>query len=453
MSFMTTSFDVSLETFAELLTRSRVMDAAAVARVIAQLRGSPSGVKTPPPPLTARGLAEALIRSGDLTHFQAEKLLRGRWQGLAVGPYRILAPLGRGGMGTVYLARDSRLAEELGDNVLVALKILPPRIAQEERMLARFQREILLGQRISHPNVVRLIAGGKADGVHYIAMEYIAGKTLQWLVNRNGRRGVGETARIFIDVAEGLAYLHSQGIIHRDLKPGNIIVTPEKRGKILDLGLAVVPGEPIPDDPRVLGGKGYILGTMDYIAPEQARNALDVSPQSDLYALGCSIYFALSGTPPFPGGTSLEKIRRQRNIPPPPLEDMNSQVPSRMTRLVERLMAKNPVDRLSSALEVRDRLLPLASPLSQQKIRSIYDVVVEVDSPEANPELWVEEADSVTELSIESLTAPRQDSRKLTDHLEEESYPLPPIIRWVALGSVVLILSLVLVIVVLIRGS
>jgi serine/threonine protein kinase len=255
-----TNADVALDTFVELAGKSRAVDPESLARVSARLRAVPPGVKTPPPPLTARGLADALIRSGDLTHYQAEKLLRGRWQGLAVGPYRILAPLGRGGMGTVYLARDSRLAEELGDDVLVALKVLPPRIAREERMLLRFRREIEIGKRVSHPNVARTLAGGEADGVNYIAMEYVPGKTLQWLVAMGGRRAVGEAARVFADVAAGLAHLHEQGIIHRDLKPANIMITPDGRTKILDLGLAFVPGEPIPDDPRVLGGKGYARG-------------------------------------------------------------------------------------------------------------------------------------------------------------------------------------------------
>src|SRR5262249_50772917 len=161
--------------------------------------------------------------------------------------------------------------------------------------------------------------------------------------------------------------------------------------KILDLGLALVPGEPVPDDPRVLGGKGYILGTMDYIAPEQARNAMDVSQRTDLYSLGCSLYFALSGTPPFPGGTSLEKIRRQRHIPPPPLEDMNTKIPSRLNRLVERLMAKNPEERPATAAEVRERLLPLATPPDSRAGMTVHDAVEAVDKPEIHPELWRDE--------------------------------------------------------------
>jgi serine/threonine protein kinase len=425
------------------------VDPETVARVSARLRAVPAGTKTPPPPLTARGLADALIRSGDLTHYQAEKLLRGRWQGLAVGPYRILAPLGRGGMGTVYLARDSRLAEELGDDVLVALKVLPPRIAKEERMLLRFRREMEIGKRVSHPNIARTLASGEADGVNYIAMEYVPGKTLQWHVAMGGRRAVGEAARVFADVAAGLAYLHEQGIIHRDLKPANIIITPDGRTKILDLGLALVPGEPVPDDPRVLGGKGYILGTMDYIAPEQARNAMDVSPRTDLYALGCSLYFALSGTPPFPGGTSLEKIRRQRNIPPPPLEDMNTKVPSGLNRLVERLMAKNPEERPATAAEVRERLLPLAAPPDSRAGISIHDVVEAVDKPEVYPELWRDEGEG--EVSIESLNAPAPPPLSLdeTPPSTEVAAPIP--VRWIFAGAIGLALVVLLVLVILLR--
>src|SRR4029079_4669921 len=274
------------------------------------------------------------------------------------GPYRILAPLGRGGMGTVYLARDSRIPDGSGKEVLLALKILPPRVAREqERMLLRFQREIDMGQRVDDPHVTRTLAGGEIDGVHYIAMEYVPGRSLQRMVGLGGRIGVGDAARIFASVTRGLQHLHERNIIHRDLKPANVMITLTGEAKILDLGLALALGEPLPDDPRIVGGKGYILGTMDYIAPEQARNATDVGPHSDLYSLGCALYFALSGTPPFPGGTSKEKIRRQRTIEPAPLSDMNPAVPGRLARVVAKLMAKTPTDRPASASAARELLL------------------------------------------------------------------------------------------------
>ena len=385
--------EVSFDAFLPLLLKSRLVEQGQIDRALAS-RAKPGATKPLPPP-TARELADLLIRSGGLTHFQASKLLHGRWAGLALGPYRILAPLGRGGMGTVYLARDTRLSEEQGDDVLVALKILPPRVAREqERMLLRFQREIEMGKRTAHPNVTRTVAGGEIDGVNYIAMEYVPGRSLQRMVGLGGRIPVGEAARVFADVAAGLQHLHERNIIHRDLKPANVMVTPTGTAKILDLGLALALGEPLPDDPRIVGGKGYILGTMDYIAPEQARNATDVGPHTDLYSLGCALYFALSGTPPFPGGTSKDKIRRQRTLEPAPLSDMNPAVPVKLARVVAKLMAKTPAERPASAAVARELLLPFATQPATIPRATIREAVGAVDTPEIFPELWVDESAS-----------------------------------------------------------
>lgn len=383
--------DVSLDNFVALLLKSRLVEQGQIDRALAS-RVRP-GAKPPPAP-TARELADILMRSGELTHFQAAKLLVGRWAGLALGPYRILAPLGRGGMGTVYLARDSRLSEEHGDEVLVALKILPPRVAREqERMLLRFRREIDMGKRTGHPNVTRTLAGGELDGVNYIAMEYVPGRSLQRIVGLGGRIPVGEAARIFADVAAGLQHLHERNLIHRDLKPANVMVTPSGGAKILDLGLALALGEPLPDDPRIVGGKGYILGTMDYIAPEQARNATDVGPHTDLYSLGCALYFALTGTPPFPGGSSKDKIRRQRTLEPAPIGDMNPAVPPRLARTVSKLMAKTPAERPASAAEARELLLPYATAPAAVAPPSVREAVGAVDTPDIFPELWTDDTD------------------------------------------------------------
>jgi serine/threonine protein kinase len=399
--------EVTLDTFMNLAVKSRLLDPGQIDRALAS-RARPGNPKAPPPPpATARELADLLIRTGDLTHFQAAKLLHGRWAGLALGPYRLLAPLGRGGMGTVYLARDSRLAEELGDEVLVALKILPPRVAREqERMLLRFLREIDLGKRTDHPNVARTLAGGEIDGVNFIAMEYVPGRSLQRIVGQGGRLTVGEAARVFAEAAAGLQHLHERGLIHRDLKPANIMVLPNGGAKILDLGLALALGEPLPDDPRIIGGKGYILGTMDYIAPEQARNATDVTPQSDLYSLGCSLYFALSGTPPFPGGTSKDKIRRQRTIDPAPLTDMNPAVPAKLAKIVARFMAKAPNDRPWSAATARELLLPFAAVPPDVVPLSVRDAVGAVDTPDTSPELWTDDSDQEGQATHEPSEGP-----------------------------------------------
>jgi serine/threonine protein kinase len=362
------------------------------------------------PNATAQQLADELVRTGELTQYQAKTLLNGHWRGLVVGSFRVLAPLGRGGMGTVYLARDMRLSEGDTGHVLVALKVLPPRIAREEpRMLARFRREIEMGKRISHPNVARTLEGGEVDGVNYLVMEYVRGQTLRDLVTASSKLIVGDAARVFGDVAAGLAHIHECGLIHRDLKPGNVMVTPDGRAKLLDLGLALVLGEPRPDDRAILGDAGYILGTMDFISPEQATDATAVGFRSDLYSLGCTLYYALTGSPPFPGGTSKDKIRWQKTVEPAPITDFNPAVSAEFVGIVKSLMAKTPADRPPSAEAVRELLLPFASSAADTANLSVSETVGAVDTPEVHPDLWVEIA-TVTEtepLSLDESDYPR----------------------------------------------
>jgi serine/threonine protein kinase len=393
-----------------------------------------------------------LVRTGDLTHYQAAKLLHGRWAGLALGPYRILAPLGRGGMGTVYLARDTRLAEDLGDEVLVALKILPPRIAREqERMLLRFQREIEMGKRVAHPNVTRTLAGGEIDEVNFIAMEYVPGRSLQRIVGLGGRIPVGDAARIFADVAAGLQHLHERNIIHRDLKPANVMVMPTGGAKLLDLGLAFALGEPLPDDPRIVGGKGYILGTMDYIAPEQARNATDVGPHSDLYSLGCALYFALSGTPPFPGGSSKDKIRRQKTLEPAPLPDLNPAVSRKLARVVSTFMAKSPADRPPSAEAAREMLLPFATQPSPPAPHTVRDTVGAVDTPEILPELWTDDSDEEGRATHEPSSVGSLPLLYMPPDEPEELEPIPLRTWLIIAGGLLLVIALIALLVTILR--
>ncbi len=368
---------------------------------------------------SARELSAALVRDGTLTHYQADKLLRGRWQGLVLGPYSVLAPLGRGGMGTVvYLARDRRLSESLGDSELVALKLLPNRKgAKNPKCLTRFQREMELGCRVGHPNVVRTFAAGELNDVHFISMEYIPGRTLRQLVLDSGPLTVGDAARVFADIAAGLAHIHERGLIHRDVKPGNVMVKPDGSGVILDLGLAYAPGEPLPADPSIVGGRGYTVGTMDYLAPEQARDASAVGPASDLYSLGCSLAFALTGSVPFPAKTTKEKVQQHRTEPPPALEH----VPPDFTRIVHYLMAKAPSMRHRSAAEVRDLLLAWAT---APQPRSIRDALALADAPGRDAGLWeaapgedIPEEDEVGVLEelpdeVEVLELPPEEARR-----------------------------------------
>jgi serine/threonine protein kinase len=303
----------------------------------------------------APALAAAFVRQGKLTTFQARKLLAGISKGMVVGPYRILAPIGKGGMGKVYLARDTRGGQP------VALKVLPPHWArEEERLLVRFRREMQLHDGLDHAHLARAYEAGVEGNVHYIALEYVPGRTLARTVQTGGPLAPAIAARVFSEAADGLAHAHATGLIHRDIKPSNLMITPAGHAKILDLGLALREGEG--GDATVIGGKGYVVGTMDYISPEQTRNAQQVNARSDLYSLGATLFYSLTGRPPFPGGTSLEKIRRQRQEAPPRIEEYNLDVPEPLADLIDELLSKDPDKRPDSAITVRDRLKAWAAP-------------------------------------------------------------------------------------------
>lgn len=317
----------------------------------AALRSLPAHQRDDP-----RTVADHLVQQGKLSRFQAHKILKGAPVGLVIGPYHLIAPLGKGGMGAVYLARDTRSGK------MLALKVLPPKKAlAEERLLVRFRREMAISQRVAHPHLARTYEAGAHEGVYFIAMEYIPGKTLYRVVSENGPLEVQRAARLFVEVAAGLAHAHQLGVIHRDLKPSNIMVTPNDHAKVLDLGLALVRGEEVGEDSitdrEVIGGQGYVVGSMDYIAPEQTQDAVKIDARADIYGLGCVLFFALTGQPPFPGGTSKQKMRRHRKEEPPEVIQLNPRVPLGFALIVKRMMAKNPDDRFPTMTVVRQVLL------------------------------------------------------------------------------------------------
>ena len=390
------SSEVSAARFVELMIRSGLVSAERLSMILTELGYETSSS-------SARALADRLIERGILTHFQAAKLLRGRWFGLVVGSYRVLAPLGRGGMGMVFLAQDQRgvspaLPPEAAGVVqpawegLVALKVLPPRLArQEPRMQERFEREQRYYQRVRHPRVVRMLEAGEWQGIRYIALDFVPGRSLQELVSRWGRLTPERAIPLFAEVAEGLQHLHEQNLIHRDVKPANIMVTPQGTAKLLDLGLALATDDPLPQDIRIAGGKGYIVGTMDYIAPEQVRHATAIDHRADLYALGCTLYFAMTGTPPFPGGSKRDKIRWQRRAEPIFIRDLNPAVPPALAELVHRLLAKNPSQRPDSAWQVREELLAMRQNVPSAMVLpswSAQETVELLDTDTAGTDWW-----------------------------------------------------------------
>jgi serine/threonine protein kinase len=366
----------TVEGFLKTVLKSGLLDRSQLQEA---LRDVPKDQRDDP-----RALADHLVRKGKLSRFQAGKLLRGSGRGLLLDHYQVLAPIGRGGMSTVYLARDERSGE------LVALKLLTPsRWRDREQLLVRFQREMEMSRRVAHPHLAWTHESGFALGVYYIAMEYIPGKNLSRTIAESGPLKVPRAARLMAEVASALEHAHNQGLIHRDLKPSNIMITPNDHAKVLDLGLALMEGEEA--DLDVIGGRGYIVGSMDYIAPEQTTDATGVDGRADIYSLGCTLYFALAGQPPFPGGTSREKIRRHRHEEPRPLRELVPDVPVGFAQLVERMMAKEPANRPPSAVAVEEELRAWAA----------GDLVLPLDRHE---DLWYVEAVSAlqtTEPSVE----------------------------------------------------
>jgi eukaryotic-like serine/threonine-protein kinase len=378
----------TVEGFLKTVLRSGLLDRGQLQEA---LRDVPKEQRDDP-----QALADHLVRKGKLSRFQAGKLLSGSGKGLLLGHYQVLAPIGRGGMSTVYLARDERSGE------LAALKLLTPsRWRNREQLLARFQREMELSRRVAHPHLAWTHESGFVLGVYYIAMEYIPGKNLSKIVAENGPLKARRAARLMAEVASALEHAHNQGLVHRDMKPSNILITPNDPAKVLDLGLALMEGEEA--EQNVIGGQGYIVGTMDYIAPEQTTDATGVDGRADLYSLGCTLYFALCGQPPFPGGTSREKMRRHRQEEPRTLRELAPDVPAGFARLIERLMAKDPAQRPPSAVAVEEELRAWAA----------GDTVLPLDRHE---DPWyveavssLQNAEPSTEYSLPGISAPEID--------------------------------------------
>jgi eukaryotic-like serine/threonine-protein kinase len=363
----------------------------------------------------AQGLADQLVKQGKLVRFQAQKLLQGAALGLMLGPYQLRTPIGKGGMGTVFLAQDTRSGER------VAVKVLPPKKArEEERYLARFRREMELSQKVRHPHIALTYDVGVFRGVYYIALEFIPGLSLHRLVNKEGPLTVARAARLFSEICAGLEHAHGVGLIHRDLKPSNVMVTPNYHAKVLDLGLALMEGE-VAEDAEVIGGQGYVVGSMDYIAPEQTEDAAGVDARADIYSMGCSLYYVLSGRPPFPGGTNREKMKRHRREEAEPLERLNAAVPEAFARVVRKMMAKDRAQRYPSAFAAREELLSWAVaepslPLDLATDKSYQDAIAKLEAADFTPEvgeLILLKTDTPPEQPGKAPTPPAQQGRHL----------------------------------------
>jgi serine/threonine protein kinase len=333
------------------------------------------------PPDVAR-VAHELVRSGMLTAYQAAAIYQGKGNGLLIGPYTVLDKLGAGGMGMVFKAihRDH--------GWVVALKLLPPSYSRRSRAIVeRFRREAEALAKIQHPNIVCSFEGVKeVDGVYFLVMEYVEGRDLKFLVEKVGVLPVSQAIDCLIQTANGLQSAHSLGIIHRDIKPANLMLDGRGTVRILDFGLARVT---LPDSwidvENDETSTGLHMGTIPYMSPEQADDSERADARSDIYSLGCTLYFLLAGRPPYTGRTWSEVFLAHRQSPIPSLKAARPSVPSHLEELFTRMLAKEPTNRPPTMASVIASI-ELAMAEARARPASSHSIPVRLpDEPHADP--------------------------------------------------------------------
>ena len=315
------------------------------------------------PKATPRTLARAMLRRGWLTVFQINQLLAGHGRDLVFGPYHVLDRLGQGGQSTVFKARHTKL------EWIVALKVIRAELLASSETKRQFLQEMEAMAGLDHENIVQFCDADQAGETYYCAMEYVAGTDLGKVVGLSGPLPAHQAADYIRQTALGLQHAHEHNLVHRDIKPVNLYLTGDPPGpvliKILDWGLASLrpPALAVAEFSEnsattAANPTRGVLGTADYLSPEQAKSPENVDIRADIYSLGCTFYFLLTGRPPFPGGSLMDKLLRHQNEEPPPVDALRPDVPAALAVIVRRMMAKQPQDRYQTPAAVALTLTP-----------------------------------------------------------------------------------------------
>ena len=330
--------------FLALTRRSGLADEGELDRAIEECIEQHDG-KLPKDP---QDLADFLVQRELVTEWHCEKLFDRKYKGFSLGKYKLLGHLGTGGMSSVYLAEHTLMQRQ------VALKVLPRSRVADSSYLARFRQEAMAAAALDHRNIVRAYDIDNEGDTHYLVMEYVPGRDLQVLVKDSGPLDFELAANYIAQACEGLQHAHDAGLVHRDIKPANLLVTEDNVVKVLDMGLARFAEK----------GKGSltddhdenILGTADYLSPEQARNSHNVDHRADIYSMGCSLYYLLCGHPPFPEGSLAQRIGQHLNAQPPDIRDDRKDCPKSLIKTCAKMMAKKAQDRYQTARDVSGAL-------------------------------------------------------------------------------------------------
>jgi len=335
---------LSVESFLDYVERSELVEPATLQTALDEFKQSQGGEM----PTDADLLANFLIDRKLLTSWHVEKLMEKRYRGFSLGKYRMLRLIGSGGMSTVYLAEHKLMHRQR------AIKVLPKRRVNDSSYLARFHLEAQATSQLDHPNIVRCYDVDNEGDTHYIVMEFIEGKDLNTIVKQEGPLPLELACNYIAQSAEGLAHAHEKGLIHRDVKPANLLVDTKGIVKILDLGLALFSDEA--QASLTVEHNENVLGTADYLAPEQAVNSHKVDHRADIYGLGCSLYFVLTGRPPFPDGTLAQRIAKHQSQMPDDIRKLRADCPRDLADICVKMMQKRAEKRYASMREVADAL-------------------------------------------------------------------------------------------------
>ena len=379
-------------------------------------------------PEDATALAAHLVAAQLITRWQADNLLRGKYRGYFLGKFKLLGLLGSGGMSSVYLAEHTLMLRKQ------AIKVLPKKRVSDSSYLERFKLEALATASLDHPNIVRLYDIDNEGDIHYLVMEYVPGRDLQTIVSDTGPLDYVEAARYVAQAARGLQYAHDARLIHRDVKPANLLLDDHGSVKILDLGLALFRAT-APRRSRSLHNEN-VLGTADYLAPEQALSSHDVDSRVDIYSLGCTLYFLLTGHPPFPEGTLAQRIAKHQSKAPPDIRLDRPDCPAELVNICGTMMQKDPRQRYPNMQAVADTLeawvrtqqaassVPVGPVPTGRRLRATRTASAGSANPEVLPWTPASGSDVLGQALASPPQAVKKDSGSLDTHTDRPSHTI-----------------------------